>query len=365
MPQPLAPLLTLCDGTRDLAALRTALMLRTGFHAGDNTVQELVAKLDEALMLENESFTQAQSRVRDEFRAAPSRLPVMVGGSYPASPAEAGALLEKHLSAAKPQKISTLRGMVSPHIDYSRGFPVYAGLWQSAKEALKQAELAIIFGTDHHSARPQITLTRQSYATPFGLLPTAQDVVYEVARAMGEDAAFGEELNHRNEHSVEAAAVWLHYLTRDTHCAAVPVLCGPLFSFLEGDRDISRDESVAAIVEAFRKAIGGRKTVVIAAADLAHAGPAFGDQLAVDVSEAARHAAKDEKLMQSICDGDAAGFFGQVKDEGDRRHVCGVPPIYWAMRLLGPCRGMVTGYDQCPADRRGTSMVSIGGILLG
>ena len=178
------------------------------------------------------------------------------------------------------------------------------------------------------------------------------------------DEVFTEELHHRGEHSIEAAAVWLHYLLGDSHCTVVPALCGSLLSFLDEGTDIGSDEKIFRTVEALAKAIGARRTLVVAAADLAHAGPAFGDPLPVDPAESARHAKKDEALMGAICAGDAAGFFRQVKDEGDRRNVCGLAPIYWALRLLGPARGVVTGYEQCPADSQGKSMVSICGIVL-
>lgn len=363
VPQPIAPLLTLCDGTRDVPALRTALMLRTGVHVGDKTVQELLQQLDQALMLDNERFSAAQSRVRDQFRAAPCRPATTMGSSYPDKPEELAALLESHLSKARTEKVSQVRALVCPHIDFLRGFPVYAGVWQTAREAVKQAEIIVVFGTDHNSLRPHITLTRQSYATPLGLLPTAQDVVYDVAQAVGEDV-FAEELHHRNEHSIEAATTWIHYLVGDGHCSVVPVLCGSLLTFLDGEADIAADEAIRRTIEALSKATGRRRTLLVAAADLAHYGPAFGDPICADLAENARHAAKDERLMAAICNGDAAGFFRQIKDESDRRHVCGVAPIYWMLRTLGPAKGVVTGYDQCPADQRAASMVSICGIVL-
>jgi hypothetical protein len=34
------------------------------------------------------------------------------------------------------------------------------------------------------------------------------------------------------------------------------------------------------------------------------------------------------------------------------------------LRYLGACRGEVVGYDQCPADATGGSLVSIAGVLL-
>lgn len=363
VPQPLAPLLTMCDGTRDIAGLRTALMLRTGIYVGDNAVQDMLRQMDEALMLENERFFTARNRVRDEFRSASCRPATTMGGSYPDKPDELCELLERNLSGAKVEKVSQIRGVICPHIDFPRGFPVYSSVWQTARGAAKEAELVVILGTDHNSMKPNITLTRQSYATPLGLLPTAQDIVYKVAQALGDDV-FVDELHHRGEHSVEAAATWLHYVMGNNHCPVVPVLCGSLFSFLDDSNDIAGDEMISRTLEALSDAIGSRRTLIVAAADLAHVGPAFGDLAPVDLAEGSRHAKKDEQLISAICAGDAAGFFKQIKDEGDRRHVCGLAPIYWALRLLGPSKGTPTGYDQCPADNKGHSFVSICGIVL-
>ncbi|MGB3903626.1 MAG: AmmeMemoRadiSam system protein B, partial [Anaerolineae bacterium] len=83
-----------------------------------------------------------------------------------------------------------------------------------------------------------------------------------------------------------------------------------------------------------------------------------------DFVERARLKAADDALMASICDGDEEAFFQQVREEKDRRRICGLSPIYMALRLLGDTRGVVTGYAQCPADEQGTSFVSICGIAL-
>ena len=50
------------------------------------------------------------------------------------------------MAAAEPGPI---RGVVSPHIDYARGGPVYKAVWSAAEQAVQDADLAIIFGTDH------------------------------------------------------------------------------------------------------------------------------------------------------------------------------------------------------------------------
>jgi hypothetical protein len=53
-----------------------------------------------------------------------------------------------------------------------------------------------------------------------------------------------------------------------------------------------------------------------------------------------------------------------LQAEGDRRHVCGLPPIYLTLRLLDEAQGEPAGYALCPADVQGTSVVTIAGVLL-
>jgi hypothetical protein len=257
-----------------------------------------------------------------------------------------------------------VRGLVSPHIDYQRGGVVYAGVWRRAAKAAQAAEVAIILGTNHFNGQKLVTLTRRSYATPWGVLTTCGDVVDAVASALGEDEVFAEEFNHRNEHSVEAASVWLHYLVKEKGCELVPILCGSFQKFIEGVRNPGDDGEIARFIEAVGKATANKRTLVVAAGDLAHVGPAFGDLYPINLLEKARLLSADKELMSAIAKGDAEGMFQQVKKEGDRRRICGLSAIYLALRLLGKTRGDVAGYAQCPADEQGTSFVSICGIVL-
>jgi AmmeMemoRadiSam system protein B len=107
-----------------------------------------------------------------------------------------------------------------------------------------------------------------------------------------------------------------------------------------------------------------RRTLVVAAADLAHVGPAFGQPYGVDLIGRAQLRSADERLLQTIYDGDAAAFYEQLRAEGDRRNVCGLPPIYLTLRLLGETSGEPAGYALCPADPQGTSYVTIAGVIL-
>ena len=142
------------------------------------------------------------------------------------------------------------------------------------------------------------------------------------------------------------------------------MLCGTFQHFLSGAQDLEADETIGAALAYLREATAGRRTLVIAAGDLAHVGPAFGDSSPIDVVGRAALAAQDAKSIAAICDGDADAFFKLSQNERDARRICGVPPIYLALRLLGSCKGESLGYAQCPADANGGSLVSIVGVLL-
>jgi AmmeMemoRadiSam system protein B len=363
-------LLELCDGTRDESELRAALAVRAGLRLTPTVLEQILAQLDHALLLDSERFAQAYAAALQEFRAASYRPPGLAGINYPADPDELEGTLQGTVDSApdtgQQADDGPIRGLVSPHIDYQRGGPVYAQVWGRVAEAVREAEIAIIFGTDHISGKEGLTLTHQHYATPWGVLPTAHPVVEAMAQAMGDKVAFHDELHHRVEHSIELAAVWLHYLMRDKGdkpCELVPILCGPFQRFVTEADQPGQDVMMSAAIQALRAATASSRTIVIAAADLAHVGPAFGDSYPIDFVGRARLTAADQQLMATICTGDAEAVFQGVKEEQDRRRICGLPPIYLTLRYLDGAKGQVSGYMQCPADQRSTSLVSICGIV--
>jgi AmmeMemoRadiSam system protein B len=368
IPRPLAPLLGLMDGTRDEAALEAALLVRAGVRLAPGLLPKFLADLDTAYMLDNERFAAARAAVLQAYREAPFRPLTLDGASFPTEPDQAAAQLQSYVDALPPASSasvdSPIRGLVSPHIDYQRGGPVYAEVWRAAAEAARQAELVIILGTDHQGSNGTLTLTRQSYASPWGVLPTDVHVVEALAAAFGEGAAFAEELHHRDEHSIELAAVWLHFVRDRRPVPLVPILCGSFAAFVAGEGDPAAYEPFTAAVELLREVIASRRTLVVAAADLAHVGPAFGDPYGLDFVGKAQLRSADERLLETVCAGDAAAFFDRLRAEGDRRHVCGLPPIYLTLRLLDQTGGEPTGYALCPADPQGMSFVTIAGVLL-
>lgn len=368
VPRPLAPLLALMDGSRDAPALEAALQVRAGVRLAPGLLDKLLSDLDTACLLENERFLQAQATALEAYRQAAFRALTLDGSSFPPSSDRAGAQLQAYVDGLPKTEPATdplvIRGLVSPHIDYQRGGAVYAEVWQAAAQAAREAELVIILGTDHQGDLGTITPTQQSYATPWGVLRTDTEVVQALASALGEETAYAEELHHRSEHSIELAAVWLHFVRGGEPVSLVPILCGSFAAFVADEANPADHPPFAATVEVLRAAMASRRTLVVAAADLAHVGPAFGDPYGLDFVARAQLRQADERLLATVYGGDSAAFFAQVQGEGDRRNICGLPPIYLTLRLLGETSGRPAGYAQCPADPQGLSFVTIAGVLL-
>lgn len=363
LPQALGPLAMLCDGQHTVAEIETKLTGQYGLRLSRLEIENLLQQFDEALILDSHRLTQAKRKALEGYRAAPFRPPALAGPSYPADPNALRRLLQGYLDKVGQPSISASdsRGLISPHIDYQRGGHVYAQVWASAAEAIRQAELVIIFGTDHNGSYGTLTLTPQNYASPLGVMPTDTEVVERLVKVLGPERAFAEELHHRDEWSIELDLVWLQYLRQEVPCPVVPILCGSFGQYMTGQANIEQENTFKNFIDVLRKEMSKRRTVVVASGDLAHLGPAF-DGPPLDASAHAQMKIDDTALMKNLCEGDSASFLEFMKGQYER-NVCGLSPFYFTLELLGYTRGHTIAYDRCRADGNNTSFVSVCGTL--
>ena len=373
VPRAVLALLALLDGSRDLGELQADFVRAGGDPVSRDAIQGLVDQLDEAHLLDSARFRAYRDQVTAEYRAAPSRPAAHAGASYPAEPDALRKFLDRFFDEAAParparrtraRRPAPVHALVAPHIDFERGGRVYALAY---RPLLDQAppDLYVVLGTDHNGDGARYSLTTKPFETPLGPVATEADAVKAVARRTGAAVLAGE-LNHRREHSIEFQTVVLRYLADrrgDGPCPAVlPILCGSFHELVAGGADPAADARLADLCGAIGEAVAGRRVVWIAAADLAHVGPHFGDERPLGPADLDALAAHDRGLLATITTGDAAAFYRLLADERDQRRVCGLPPIYTMLRLCGPARGEVAGYEQCPADNG--SRVSVAAVVL-
>ncbi len=367
LPQPLASALAFMDGTWDPVQISREIGKYTGLRLGRGDIEQLINTLDLSLLLENERSHMAQQRALKAYREAPFRKPALAGDSYPEDRREFQEYLQNFVDVsavnATAGAATSITGLVSPHIDYPRGGEVYARAWMAVANSVRQADLAVILGTDHYGTAKDLTLTRQQYATPLGALPTALEIVESLAAEIGQSRAFAGELRHLGEHSIELAAGWLHFVRGGAPIELVPILCGPFQEFIESGTHPDADPELQRWLRKLANRISSRNVVVIAAGDLSHVGTAFGGEpLVLETASQVRDT--DQMLIDHICNGDAHRFFQTIAAAGDQNNVCGLAPIYLALRLLDPVEGHQVAYERCPADESGGSLVSICGISL-
>jgi MEMO1 family protein len=365
LPPALAPVLVYCDGQHDLAEIHTAFCQHVAMAVDYEIIADAIAQLDQACLLDNERSRAALAGQLAGYRAQPHRPPALAGLSYPADPADLARLLGDFSQADNVNGWQPWhgRGLISPHIDYQRGGRVYAKVWQRAAAAVTEADLVLIFGTDHSGEPGSVTLTRQPYATPWGVIPTDLDTIEQVARAAG-DSVFAAELHHRKEHSIELSAVWLHYIRGHNPCPMVPILCGSFHHFVANGHHPAEDGRLTAVIDTLRAATAGRRVLAVASVDLAHVGPQFNDDYTMDQARRAALTASDQRLLQAISQGDAARFYAEIAAVGDQNRICGFSSIYLMLRYLGATQGVEIAYDHCAADPENHSLVSICGLLL-
>jgi AmmeMemoRadiSam system protein B len=369
VPTVMAQMLVFCDGTRTPEEIHAAFCQQLQGQVDFGIITNALDQLDAACLLDNERSQKAHQAVLDSYRAAPHRIPALADLSYPANPQQLASLLESYSDGDNLNEWPDWqgRGLVSPHIDYQRGGFVYAQVWQRAKKAILEAELVLIFGTDHNGGPGTVTLTRQPYATPYGVMPTDLDLIDKVAGAIGTKMAFSEELHHRGEHSVELSAVWLHHIYHQQNMPPrpmVPILCGSFQHFLMNGARPANSEQLNAAIETIRQETSGKRVLAVASVDLAHVGPNFGDDFPMDDSRRAQLQQVDANLIRAILKGDAEDFYNQISVVQNRHRICGFSSIYLMLRLLGDTTGIEIAYDHCPADSQNTSLVSICGLLL-
>ena len=314
------------DGQRTCAEIAAEARAQ-GSDLSPADVARLAAELSAAGLVEGEVHDRLLRGALDAYRSGPARAPSCAGGVYPGDPAALRALLDRHLAnGAGPAHDGPVRLLVAPHIDYARGAAGYAMAYRAL--AATDAELYVVFGTAHTTPVRLFTLTRKDYATPLGAVETDRRAVDGLAAALGEDEVLGDELAHRDEHSVELQMVWLRHVVRRPF-TAIPVLCSSISHLRDPDPPTAR------FLGALARAIAGRRTCFVASADLAHVGPAYGDPRPPTPAELAALADRDRRTLAFVSSGDATGFHRDATDDDARRRLCGVAPIYAAMRASG------------------------------
>lgn len=343
----LLPIIGRFDGTRSVQAICAAAAAQIGALPETDEVRELIAQLDERLLLRSPRFDQAVADHAAQFLAAGVR-PARHAGSagYP----EDAAQLRTALTAMVPngERTPALRGLIAPHIDLARGTAGYAAAY-SALLAAPPAELYVLFGTGHAGPEAPITGLPLDWDTPLGRVTTDRAFVTAVHQRIGPARPL-DLLLHRDEHSLEFQALLLRHVAErrgDTDFQVAAFLCGHLPT--EGDP--AKDPIATGLVQAVREAAAacGKSVCFVAGADLAHVGPFFGDRAPVTDTVVARLEQDERRRLAHLQAGDPGTFHAAVQSRGNPDRVCSATSI-WLTATLAGGRANLLDYRQAVAD---------------
>ncbi len=371
IPHAAAALAPLLAGTRTLGELQADYQKQFGQEVDLADIEQLVADLDHRLLLDTPEFRRQWKLAIEQYLNAPVRQAAHAGAAYASQPEALCSQLAGLFSAEKgpgmpgDSTASTLRGVLSPHIDLQRGGPAFAFAYRRLIEQC-DADLFVIFGTAHNPLRNPFSVSKKHFETPLGVVETDRQFVGRLASTLaampaGKDLnLYSDELAHRQEHSLEFQVVFLQYLLAGRRpFKVVPVLAGSFGEFVRARRLPASDPVVMAFVQAMHKTAAGHagKVAYIGAGDLAHIGRRFGDRDFLTPERLREQAQDDQKLLEAASRADANAFFMHVADRADRDRICGLAPIYTMLEVMRPARGELLKYDQA-VELDGSSCVS-------
>jgi AmmeMemoRadiSam system protein B len=351
------------DGQSSLTEIQARVLQQTGLFLSLADLQDLVRRLDAAMIIDGPTF----AAFLEEYRRTGRRHAAFAGRSYAGTLRSLCAQLEQFFLATDGAGLPAtrngdsperLRGILSPHIDYQRGGPVYTWAYKELVER-SPADTFVILGVAHQYCGRRFALTRKDFETPLGLVPTDRAYVDDLASLAGSDL-FADELSHRTEHSIEFQVVFLQYLLGDHRkFNIVPILAGSFQDLVASETDPLADPEVNRFIDALRavEAGSGKRVAYIGGIDLCHVGPEFGDPALVDPLLREEIRKFDVAMLERAAAGDACGWFQTAARVGNRWRVCGLAATYTMLHAMGPSQGRLLKYHQALDDRR-TCLVS-------
>ncbi len=339
------------DGQSSLSDIQARVLRSTGLFLTLASLQESVAYLDSAMVLDGPTFQAFVS----EFRATGRRPASHAGRSYAASARALEAQLDQYYltndGAGRPNPPNLdavpVRAIFSPHIDFKRGGTVYSHAYRELVER-SRADVFVILGVAHRACRRRFVLTRKDFETPLGLARTDRAYVDALIGRAGE-RFLDDELAHRSEHSIEFQVVFLqHVLGARADYSIVPILAGSFHDLMREGHDPGDDPEVAAFLGALEEVehASGKRVVYIGGIDLCHVGPEFGDPEPV-TDQFAQHVRHfDQAMLERAAATDARGWFQTAATVQNRFRVCGLAAGYSMLRTIGKGEGKLLRYDQ-------------------
>ncbi|MGD9689744.1 MAG: AmmeMemoRadiSam system protein B [Phycisphaerales bacterium] len=378
-------ILPLMDGTRGVDTLVT----EVGRGLTRPFLEQLIAQLDDAGLLEGPAFEAMLRKMREDFDSLPVLPPAssaqfaesLVERDEQGAPKESDLTSEQQAErlgkvfdawiaealkqATDPSWDDLPRAIVAPHLDYPRGWVNYASVYGRLRVA-DRPDRVVILGTNHFGLGTGVTACDKGYQTCMGVCELDADAAAILRQRLGE-AVFAHRYDHEREHSIELQVPWIQHTFGKDDQGRYPRVLGVLVhdpSVKNGASYDGQGVDLQPFVDALKEItrLPGR-TLIVSSADLSHCGPAFGDEHPL-AGEGPEHDERRNRIFNH--DREMLGLVGQNKPwdlvaamswQSNPTRWCSTGNIVAALLAVEPSEVRLLNYAAA-MDQQGTTLVS-------
>lgn len=334
------PVLDALDGRRTLPQVRQSLLMGRGLDVALPDLAEFVADLEAAGLLEGDAFRSRWAACHDAFLDAPTRAPTLAGTLYPEEPGALRAELRRAFGPPPSTSDARTRAVLVPHGPLEVVAAVVAATLGTLPDP-GQLDLVVLLGADHHPGLMPFALLDKGYETPLGSLPCARpqgDALLRRVPWLDREA-----IRHRTAHSLEWAALYLQHAWGDRVPPCVALTCGA--AAISGDAVLH--DGVAELVAALDAITDDARVLVVASAELSHAGEAYGRE-PVDAEGLGALEQRDRAVLDAVLRGRTRDVLGAATDVRNQGRPSGLPTLVVLSELVTGLRGEALAYALAP-----------------
>lgn len=362
IPPPLVQCLDNFDGEHTELDLRACLVRAINSLDVSEVQQNLTQTLSAAGFLEDEVYERLQRERRAEFAANPVRDPAHAGAAYPDEPGELRQTMARYMTGAAPSAFDgDLLGLAAPHVSPEGGWESYRAAYSVLRPEHRDKTF-VILATSHYGEPERFGLTRKNFTTPLGEAQADLPLI-DWLSSRGGQAVDMEDYCFSFEHTVEFQVLFLQHVL-GPGVKILPVLCGPFAHSLYQGGNPEDDDGVKRFFDALGELHDRERDrlVWVLGVDMAHMGARYGDRFEAVANQGrmAEVSLRDERRMERINVGDAAGFWELIRENRDDLKWCGSAPFYTFLKAIPNLRGESLNYEQWNIDEQ--SVVSFAGM---
>ncbi len=348
MSEPALFIISLFDGTNTLEFVREQFQLRYRQSVEESTLFDMVARLEDAMLLDGPAFQGHYDSLVSNYRGADARpMPHPESLGLDGNPK---AVFDNMLSGVTTEpRDGQIVGLIAPHLDFARGEPCYAAAY-AALASQAPPDRFVILGTNHFGRSTSVVATAQNFATPLGVTHNDAPFLEKVEERCGPLRQF--EYDHAAEHSIELQVCWLQHIYGAESFSIVPFLCpdpcGPTGTMPYDGQGVDLLDFAAALRSTIEE--DDRTTIVIAGADFSHVGAFFGDEQPLDEEFLSSVRSLNESALEQIGLNDAAGLRACIARGQNPTRVCSAGCMFTLMSVLPEAKVEVLAYHQAVTE---------------